>query len=390
MADNKYSKLVSVELHNFMSIKHCLVEFGDRGILNIKGYNDSGKSAILRALEVLFFNIRPRDHQKFILSYGEGEAENFFRITVKFDDGVVIKRERYLDGGNLYEMKQNGKLLYTNMDNGVLGKITAVPLAIKKYLRLISIETTGWNINTARCFDSRLLCETNPSDNYKALSEIMMLEELSQGGVMLNTDKNKLGNELEARKIEVQIYEKDVDALPDLSEEFITALKHSDDNLCDLETRFVEIDTLSDKVSEYENCKITPEMPILDTEQLNLLSNLKETQEKIDSIKILPHFENIETEQIELLYNLKSVENKLNAINILPQIEIIDMSRLEFLLDLKAKLKDLQALQEQIKNAEIESEKLHKEIHKLAKQLGTEGVDYKMCNKCGNFMSLKD
>lgn len=54
------SKLVAWEVWNFMSIKHGKVEFDERNIINIKGYNDSGKSAMLRALDVLFSISNPR------------------------------------------------------------------------------------------------------------------------------------------------------------------------------------------------------------------------------------------------------------------------------------------------------------------------------------------
>ncbi|RKW48284.1 MAG: hypothetical protein D8B41_00145, partial [Porphyromonas sp.] len=50
------SKIVSIELENFMAIKNAILTFDESNIINLKGYNDSGKSAITRALDVLFFN----------------------------------------------------------------------------------------------------------------------------------------------------------------------------------------------------------------------------------------------------------------------------------------------------------------------------------------------
>ena len=42
------SKVVSLKIENFMSIKEGLIEFDDSNIISLCGYNDSGKSAITR------------------------------------------------------------------------------------------------------------------------------------------------------------------------------------------------------------------------------------------------------------------------------------------------------------------------------------------------------
>lgn len=49
------SKILGLELENFMSIKEAKLVFDETNIINLKGYNDSGKSAITRALDVLMF-----------------------------------------------------------------------------------------------------------------------------------------------------------------------------------------------------------------------------------------------------------------------------------------------------------------------------------------------
>ena len=50
------SKIVSIKIENFMSIKNALLEFDESNIISLCGYNDSGKSAITRLLEVMFYN----------------------------------------------------------------------------------------------------------------------------------------------------------------------------------------------------------------------------------------------------------------------------------------------------------------------------------------------
>ena len=50
---NPYARLLSWEVWNFMAIKNGKCDFDERNIINLKGYNDSGKSAMLTALNRL-------------------------------------------------------------------------------------------------------------------------------------------------------------------------------------------------------------------------------------------------------------------------------------------------------------------------------------------------
>ena len=83
---DKHSRLLWWSVENFMSIKEAKVEFDDTNIINFKGFNDSGKSAMLRALEVLLSNKYPTEQAKFIKdgeSYFTRENGNIFCFQKK-------------------------------------------------------------------------------------------------------------------------------------------------------------------------------------------------------------------------------------------------------------------------------------------------------------------
>ena len=90
------SKLLGWKVQNFMSIADAKVEFDESNIINFKGYNDSGKSAMLTALKVLLTNANPTKQVGFIQ-----DGKDFFRIMAFFDDGVVILRDKYANGQSL-------------------------------------------------------------------------------------------------------------------------------------------------------------------------------------------------------------------------------------------------------------------------------------------------
>ena len=89
----EYSKISFWEVWNFMSIAHGKAEFDDRNIINFKGYNDSGKSAMLTALKVAITNSNPTKQVSFIQ-----DDKEYFRVLIQFDDGVTILRDKYLNG----------------------------------------------------------------------------------------------------------------------------------------------------------------------------------------------------------------------------------------------------------------------------------------------------
>ena len=98
------SKIVSLKIENFMSIKEAFIEFDDSNVISLCGYNDSGKSAITRLMEVMLYNSYTTDQVRFIT-----DEEEYWLGELTFDDGVVYTRTKYSDGKSLWELKKNGK-----------------------------------------------------------------------------------------------------------------------------------------------------------------------------------------------------------------------------------------------------------------------------------------
>ncbi|MFA7175183.1 MAG: AAA family ATPase, partial [Kiritimatiellia bacterium] len=78
----------SVEIRNFQSHEHTIVEFAGAGLLTvITGASDCGKTAIIRAIKWALFN-EPRG-----MDFMRAGAE-FAQVTVLFTSGVTVIRER--------------------------------------------------------------------------------------------------------------------------------------------------------------------------------------------------------------------------------------------------------------------------------------------------------
>ena len=104
------SKIISLKIENFMSIKNGLIEFDDSNIISLCGYNDSGKSAITRLMEVMLYNAYSTDQVKFIT-----DGEDYWLGELTFSDGVVYTRRKYADGKSLWELTKGVKILLSMM-----------------------------------------------------------------------------------------------------------------------------------------------------------------------------------------------------------------------------------------------------------------------------------
>ena len=170
--EREFSRLLSWEVFNFMSVEHAICEFDDSNIVNIKGYNDSGKSAMLRALDVLFSNMKPTKQIDFIQ-----DGKEYFRIVANFSDGVSILRDKYINGQSLYEMWKDNNCIFSTKKGNALTKVTEVPQPIRDYLCIVSYEDIV--LNSRSCFEKQLGVQTTGSENYKLFNTVLKSEEIA-------------------------------------------------------------------------------------------------------------------------------------------------------------------------------------------------------------------
>ena len=215
--NNGMSKLVYWEVWNFMTLSHAKFEFDDRNILNLVGYNISGKSAALRALEVNLYNRFPQSQLSFIQS-----GQDHFRVVTVWSDGVVIFRDKYANGQSLYEMWRGDECLFSTKQNGVLTKVADVPLCIQENLCLVKFEDSY--LNSRSCFEKQFLVQTSGGENYAALNTVLKSEELTLAGSLVNADRNKLGSDISVAETEYNVKMKQYREGLELTDALVDAL----------------------------------------------------------------------------------------------------------------------------------------------------------------------
>lgn len=250
-----YAPLTSVTVTNFMSFPSCTVEYSNpssedtefypEGILNIKGFNDSGKSALLIAVGVCLLNAYPRDQKSFIR-----EGTESFRVVCRFADGVSIIREKYADGRSLYEMTSESEgTLYTTRSGDMLTNVEGIPAPIEKYLGLFA--EGSFYLNMRRRTDPMLLVNTTGSENFNMLNSVLKTAELSEAAKDASNQANVLANELSDKQVELYGVESELKGIWETSE-FLDSLLFQSTNEDELSSAVSGLSSAVDAGAAYE------------------------------------------------------------------------------------------------------------------------------------------
>ena len=369
------SKIVSIKIQNFMSIKDAFLEFDERGIISLCGYNDSGKSAITRLFEVMFYNKYPNDQVKFIT-----DGEDFWSCVMTFSDGVVYTREKYADGKGFYELKTSEKVLFTNkLENGTFAAMPDVPEIISTYLGVIKDEATSQQVNVRRNSDDLFLVETTGGQNYKMLNNILRSEVLTTATTNLNADKNALNSEVSEKETVRQVYEEQYSSYDVAPIEQIDEVKAFIKNLEENSNRSKLVLSVIDLFNQLSNISIYEELKPIDTSRIvslqNVVSLLKQTKQPIYE-EVKP----IDTDRLNALRKIVALRKELKT-SIFDALTPIDVERAKDIRHIAEEFNKFKVYRDKFIAVENALTSKKNELKDLSEKHGL-----KICKNCGSFV----
>lgn len=410
-----YSKIKEVEVFNFMSFKHARLVFDETNILNLKGYNDSGKSAILRAVVVCLTDMYKRAQNKYI-RYGA----DYFRVVVTFDDGISIMRDKYMNGQSLYEMYKNGECIYTTKQGNRLTRIEGVPKTISDYLGLCVTENGCLNYQS--CSDRLLLVETTGSENYQELNSVLKSNEISRATALINSDRNEMNskmiemeNEFNSNKAVLQS-RSDVDeyiiGLVQEREEFselivgmktdleaikgtITSLKEVKQipEVSEIETgRLSDVERLVGILGKLEKVQVLPKVEKLDVERLSSVRGLAETLSELSKVERIPKIEKVEVDKVKDIMGILSTLKRCSELpEKLPVVDQVNKVNAEKYTDLVKIIKEMQTLEQgMLTLGKITQEKadVQRSLDSIIENARSQGIELYQCSHCGAYSEV--
>lgn len=382
----EYSKITTVEVFNFMAYKHAKIMFDEQGIINLKGYNSSGKSAMNKAIAVCLMNLYVRSQSKFIK-----HGEEYFRVIVSFDDGVSIVRDKYINGQSLYEMYKDGQCVYTSKQGNKLTKVDDVPAIIKDYLGLIELEEGYLNFQTRD--DPLWLVETKGSENYVSLNEVLKTEEIARANTLLNSDKNKLNSEIAEIESDLQQSELLLQNYSSIKEELLVALSEKEVKVQDLVSRCEDIKSIASTVESLSKIRIIPEVDNIDIRKMKSALDIQKIILDIGNIKKYPEIDTITTDKLIQVNQLVRTLEELKGINtkLLPiELDDIDISKYAPLGRLSKELKALANINGIIEELEAQEKNLQEEKDKLIEDANKQGIKFVVCDNCGTLLEVSN
>ena len=370
------SKVVSLKIENFMSIKEGLIEFDDSNIISLCGYNDSGKSAITRLLEVMFYNAYATDQVKFIT-----DGEEHWTGILTFSDGVVYTRRKYADGKSLWELTKGDTVLFSNkLANGTYAAMGDTPDVIERYLGVIQDELTGEELNVRRNTDRLFLINTSGGDNYKILNSVLRSDVLSSASKALNEDKNKLNAEVTEKTTVKGVIKEQYESYDVAPQEEMNDVKQYISNLEENKGRIVRLSALMEENQRKHSISLYDVLEPIDTSRLSDLKNIL----NLSTQKNAPVYSPLSKIELARLQELKTIISYAEKLHVATYDELtpVDIQRLEVLKGVADNFNTLSNIQKSYDRVSAELEATKAKLLALSQQ-----YNLKVCHNCGSVVS---
>lgn len=282
--------LTKIKLKNFQAHKNLEIEFDE--ITTIIGKSASGKTAVLRALN-LIFNNKPSGIR--YITHGEENS----RVSLEIDGKLIVRKRS--KSVNKFFLDKNE---YTAFGNDV-------PVDIKDLLNINEL-------NIQKQLDAPLWFNLSPGEVSKKLNSIVNLEEIDSSLAFIGTELRRVNSELAISEERISTAENKI-AEFQWSEVAFQKLQ-------ELEKQEKEIQKSKDKLESLENFKIQ-----INSKKINKIKEIdfsktdklqKEIEKAKQELKSLNYFcENA----IKLIKNkeliqdeLKELESKLASVKRCP------------------------------------------------------------------------
>lgn len=192
---NRY--ITQIKLKNFQDHADTTIDFTN-GINLIVGSSDAGKSAILRAINLVFHNNFKRDTY---IRHGEKECS----VSVKFSDGVEVTRVKGEDV-NSYLLTDAEGNIHSFPKVG-----TGIPDEIKKNLGNPPLDDKKRPISYADQMSSLFLVDLSSSDLPRTLSELTGIQHLQTSAELLSKTARSYDRSIKDKKEKIEKLETELD-----------------------------------------------------------------------------------------------------------------------------------------------------------------------------------
>ena len=194
-----------LKITNFGPIREIEFHFEKDKVYHFVGDNDSGKSMILDAMNILCHNIAGIHVKKYVSDFADSfhiEAEDFEGNIIELQRGDVSWYKLTLPNGEVR--------FYDKIGSGV-------PESIKKIVNVYEDELKKEKFNFRYSDDKILFMNTTPGENYSFFQKALRTDKVLNALRKANTLQNSLEKEIEITKSKISYEQEKLDKNPDIS-----------------------------------------------------------------------------------------------------------------------------------------------------------------------------
>jgi energy-coupling factor transporter ATP-binding protein EcfA2 len=363
--------MLALELKDFMSIESARLEFDETGILNLVGYNDSGKSAVTRSLEILFYDAYSGTQINFIR-----DDQDYFGVGVEFDDGISINKYKYANGKSVWEMLKNDEIIFTNQLADGIAAMGDVPEPIAKYLGVVKDDSTDEQLNVRRSANKLFLIDTSGGDNYKIINSVLRYDILAESVKRMNEDRNKLQSEVANLATSSKTLKGELDSITVLDYTTLGIISEKTKNLKVNRHQVEYLMAIRDQKQILDEFTVHDEISLADTSRLTAITALQELKEATE-IPIFDECKLIDNSRLDLLISIMQLRSSLDVV-IPPECPIVDAQQLKDMQRVGEKFNDVWTITNDLATVESEYVTVSTQLVQLSQQHG-----FKICKNCG-------
>lgn len=167
----KIAPLRKIEIKNFESLDHVILDFEDSPIISLVGNNGCGKTAVQKALRALLINENPNKQARRVKT---GTAGFGVRVTdINGDYIEKIKYKKGTAGGSVYSGRVNGKEHEVNITTGI-------PDFVQEFTGIYPEKETKQVLQFKDHRSKLLFAETEASVNYQMYYNTLNLDDITK------------------------------------------------------------------------------------------------------------------------------------------------------------------------------------------------------------------
>lgn len=335
----------SLEIKNFQSHKDSLFEFVP-GVNIIIGPSDSGKTAILRALELLITN-RPLGNE-FNSNWGGRTV-----VRMKTTEGVMITRAQAEDGTDkTYKV--------STIDSPMKAFGSDVPKEIKEALNIDEV-------NVQSQLDPPFLLTKTAGEVAKHFNKIAHLETIDLANANIKKAINQINSTIKHKQTDLVNKKKELESYDYLTEfeseiQAIESLQKTVDSknveFKELDRIVAQIQNIESEIEEYQ--KIIEIESVLD-KTLGLFNSKSTLQDQFDTLNDLVNEITETNDTLKEFEKVVEISDKIN--DVLKLFESKRNSQTEYN-NLNNLLRNVKSTNKELMLAENEYNTLHKEFEK--------------------------